>query len=189
MHREVQRVEALGYVPLVYGATMAPPTGPELTSQPLEVTVAAGATANLAVSVGASQGGLIYQWRKDGVPMSDGPLAGAAAVSGTRSPNLQITGAGTGALAVYSALVSDEQGHSASLGTTLLINDHPATPPCAADFNGDGRRNPDDLSEFITCFFLQIQFPGFCSSGDFNRDTIINPDDLSEFITMFFLGC
>jgi hypothetical protein len=62
------------------------------------------------------------------------------------------------------------------------------TPPCVADFNGDGILNPDDLSEFITCFFLQLQFPGFCPAGDFNQDTLLNPDDLSEFITTFFLS-
>jgi hypothetical protein len=64
----------------------------------------------------------------------------------------------------------------------------PTTPPCFADFNGDGLLNPDDLSEFITCFFLQLQFPGFCPSGDFNQDELLNPDDLSEFITIFFLS-
>jgi hypothetical protein len=60
---------------------------------------------------------------------------------------------------------------------------------CAADFNRDGIRNPDDLSEFITCFFLDLQFPDFCGSSDFNGDGLLNPDDLSEFITTFFLGC
>jgi hypothetical protein len=61
-------------------------------------------------------------------------------------------------------------------------------PVCIADFNGDGLLNPDDLSEFITCFFLQLQFPGFCPAGDFNQDGLLNPDDLSEFITTFFLS-
>jgi hypothetical protein len=60
--------------------------------------------------------------------------------------------------------------------------------PCVADFNGDTVLNPDDLSEFITCFFLELQFPGFCAGGDFNGDGLINPDDLSEFITAFFLA-
>jgi hypothetical protein len=62
------------------------------------------------------------------------------------------------------------------------------TPPCAADFNGDTLLNPDDLSEFITCFFLQLQFPGACPQADFNGDQLLNPDDLSEFITAFFLA-
>jgi hypothetical protein len=60
-------------------------------------------------------------------------------------------------------------------------------PGCGGDFNADGLLNPDDLSEFITCFFLDIQFPGLCPASDFNGDTLRNPDDLSEFITTFFL--
>jgi hypothetical protein len=59
---------------------------------------------------------------------------------------------------------------------------------CPADFNGDTLLNPDDLSEFITCFFLELQFQGVCPGGDFNGDGLLNPDDLSEFITTFFLA-
>jgi hypothetical protein len=59
---------------------------------------------------------------------------------------------------------------------------------CSADFNQDGTLNPDDLSEFITCFFLDLQFPSFCPASDFNQDSLLNPDDLSEFITIFFLS-
>jgi hypothetical protein len=62
-------------------------------------------------------------------------------------------------------------------------------PLCAADFNQDGFVNPDDLSDFITCFFLDVQFPGNCPASDFNQDGFRNPDDLSDFIAAFFAGC
>jgi hypothetical protein len=61
--------------------------------------------------------------------------------------------------------------------------------PCTADFNSDGFLNPDDLSDLITCFFLDVQFPGTCPGADFNGDLFVNPDDLSDYITAFFLGC
>jgi choice-of-anchor C domain-containing protein len=57
---------------------------------------------------------------------------------------------------------------------------------CPADFNNDGFINPDDLADFITCFFLDVQFPGFCPDADFNADGFRNPDDLADFITAFF---
>jgi hypothetical protein len=60
---------------------------------------------------------------------------------------------------------------------------------CPADFNDDGFVNPDDLADFITCFFLNVQFPGTCSAADFNQDQFVNPDDLSDFIVTFFNGC
>jgi hypothetical protein len=59
-------------------------------------------------------------------------------------------------------------------------------PACPADFNSDGFVNPDDLADFITCFFLDVQFPGFCADADFNQDEFRNPDDLADFITTFF---
>jgi hypothetical protein len=71
----------------------------------------------------------------------------------------------------------------------LMIDDLTLTPaavPCLADFNGDSVVNPDDLAEFITCFFLDVQFPGFCADADFNGDGFRDPDDLAEFITTFF---
>jgi hypothetical protein len=61
-----------------------------------------------------------------------------------------------------------------------------APETCPADFNADGFVNPDDLSDFITCFFLEVQFPGTCPDADFNADAFTNPDDLSDFITAFF---
>jgi hypothetical protein len=61
-------------------------------------------------------------------------------------------------------------------------------PDCPADFNGDGFVNPDDLSDLITCFFLEVQFAGSCPAADFNGDDFVNPDDLADFITTFFLS-
>jgi len=51
-----------------------------------------------------------------------------------------------------------------------------------ADFNGDGVVNPDDLSDYINCFFNEPPCPG----ADFNGDGLVNPDDLSDFINAFF---
>ena len=60
---------------------------------------------------------------------------------------------------------------------------------CPADFNLSGIVDPDDLLDFITCFFLEVQFAGTCPNADFSVDGFVNPDDLSDFITAFFLGC
>jgi hypothetical protein len=62
----------------------------------------------------------------------------------------------------------------------------PPPPECPADFNDDGFVNPDDLADYITCFFLQVQFPGTCPPADFNQDLFVNPDDLADYITTFF---
>ncbi len=56
---------------------------------------------------------------------------------------------------------------------------------CEADFNRDGRVDPDDLSDYIACYFSAPP----CPEADLNADTIIDPDDLSDFISTFFASC
>ncbi len=62
----------------------------------------------------------------------------------------------------------------------------PTVPPsCAADFNGDSNVDPDDLSDYIACYFSQPP----CEAADINGDFNVDPDDLSDFIGIFFGGC
>ncbi len=61
----------------------------------------------------------------------------------------------------------------------------PCTPACRTDFNGDGFTDPDDLSDFISCYFGNPP----CDRADFNGDGNADPDDLSDYIAQFFSGC
>jgi len=56
---------------------------------------------------------------------------------------------------------------------------------CLADFNCDGALDPDDLADYITCYFSTPP----CAPADFNADGLTDPDDLADFITDFFSGC
>ncbi len=58
------------------------------------------------------------------------------------------------------------------------------TPRCPADFNSDGNADPDDLSDYIACYFGTPA----CDRADFNADSNVDPDDLSDFISAYF-GC
>jgi hypothetical protein len=113
------------------------------------------------------------------VDLSDGEVPGAGSISGSAASSLSV-GRAQGTITLR-CVVSDACGSA--------VSDVAMLTPCAADFNCDGLRNPDDLSEFITCFFLDLAAPGTCIQGDFNGDGARNPDDLSEMITTFFLGC
>jgi len=71
---------------------------------------------------------------------------------------------------------------------SLTVNDLPVPtvpPACAADFNGDGTVNPDDLSDYIGCYF---SIPP-CAEADVNGDGATDPDDLSDFIAIYFGVC
>lgn len=57
-----------------------------------------------------------------------------------------------------------------------------APPACPADFNQDGSVDPDDLGDFINCFFGVPP----CPQADFNADGSVDPDDLGDFINTFF---
>ncbi len=56
---------------------------------------------------------------------------------------------------------------------------------CAADFNDDGSLDPDDLSDFIACYFATRP----CADADFSGDGNTDPDDLSDYIAAYFTGC
>ncbi|MGD9690427.1 MAG: hypothetical protein AB7K52_11870 [Phycisphaerales bacterium] len=58
-------------------------------------------------------------------------------------------------------------------------------PSCAADFNADGELNPDDLGDYINCYF---SVPA-CIDADFNADANVDADDLGDFINAYFAGC
>ncbi|MGD9690240.1 MAG: hypothetical protein AB7K52_11360 [Phycisphaerales bacterium] len=55
-------------------------------------------------------------------------------------------------------------------------------PTCPADFNQDGNVDPDDLGDYINCYFA---IPP-CESADFNQDGNVDPDDLGDFINTYF---
>ena len=56
---------------------------------------------------------------------------------------------------------------------------------CTADYNGDGFLDPDDLSDYISCYFSSPA----CGRADWNHDGFTDPDDLSDYISLYFSGC
>ena len=57
------------------------------------------------------------------------------------------------------------------------------TPRCPADFNNDGSVDPDDLGDYISCFFAG---PASCPQADFNADGNTDPADLGDFVNTYF---
>lgn len=56
---------------------------------------------------------------------------------------------------------------------------------CAADFNGDGTLDPDDLADYIACYFSEPP----CEGADYSGDGTVDPDDLADYIAAYFAGC
>jgi len=57
------------------------------------------------------------------------------------------------------------------------------------DFNGDGNLDPDDLSDYIACYFGHVGGSAPCPAANFNGDANTDPDDLADYIAAYFAGC
>ncbi|MGD9690144.1 MAG: hypothetical protein AB7K52_10870 [Phycisphaerales bacterium] len=73
-------------------------------------------------------------------------------------------------------------GNAVNLGGSVNLSIVLTPSACPQDFNGDGTINPDDLGDFINCYFATPP----CSGADFNDDGGVDPDDLGDFINAYF---
>lgn len=109
------------YVSNAYGnitsstATLTVSAAPVITSQPQNQSVAAGGTATFSV-VATGSPAPSYQWRKNGVNLSNG-----GNVSGATSATLTLTNAQSSDAATYTVYVSNSMGSVTSNGATLTI--------------------------------------------------------------------
>ncbi len=94
---------------------------------------------------------------------------------------------GLALLAGRSAPTSDHDGTTRPINGAFDIGafEFPVAPPCPGDFDASGTLDPDDLSDYIACYF---DAPA-CAAADFNADTNADPDDLSDYIAAYFAGC
>jgi len=77
-------------------------------------------------------------------------------------------------------ILDSNSGAGGSKAYVFTVNPAPAT--CPADFNLDGVVNPDDLADYIGCFFA---VPA-CAAADFNQSGTVDPDDLADYIGAYF---
>lgn len=98
------------------GIALAPGTGPTITNQPVPQTITAGDTVTFSVAADAS-GSLTYQWRKNGVKLTDGGV-----VSGATSATLTLTGAMTVDAGSYDVEVTNPIDSVTSAAAALTVN-------------------------------------------------------------------
>ena len=101
-----------------YVFSVASICGPSITTQPANQSVCEGSSASF--SVAATSTGLSYQWRKNGVNLSNG-----ANVSGATSPTLTVSSATVADAGSYDVVVTNLCGMKPSDAATLTVN----TPP------------------------------------------------------------
>lgn len=180
---EVNRVESLGYVALVYGRPTLDGPGPTVTLPPRAASVAPQGEAQLRVEIAPSDVPVRFEWLRDGTPLTNGYAPTGAIVSGASTANLSLSNVTAADIGIYSVRISSDRGTTNPGGVPLLIDPSPA-PACPRDYNRDGNIDPDDLGDFLNCFFV----PG-CAGADMNADGNIDPDDLGDYLNIFLNGC
>jgi len=150
----------------------------------LNLTVVGGSPAD-SISVEVSSNGLAGPWRQVAVHATNGGFVWrgnvvtqsqltAAGVTNTTSMRVRFVAADVATASIVEAGID-----------AFKVFDASPPPTCAADFNGDGDLNPDDLADYIGAFFA-IPPTG---AADFNGDGTVDPDDLADYIGAFFAGC
>ncbi|MEL6499483.1 MAG: immunoglobulin domain-containing protein [Planctomycetota bacterium] len=113
---------------------------PQITAQPAAATIA-DPNDTVVLTVGAVGPGLQYQWRRDGVPLSDGPNIDGAATA-TLSIDAQPIDTG-----VYDCVVSNVNGSVTTAEAALGVR-----TACPADQNFDGFVTPADFNAWVLNF-------------------------------------
>jgi hypothetical protein len=143
----------------VTGTTATVPAISEIrrTSQPSpvfidatgDVTVAAGGTQALTVQM-LDPSVTAYQWRRDGVNLSDGVQADLSTVSGAGTATLTITNAAPSASA-YTVRVTAGTPACFATSAEMVVTVTPGCDPI--DFNGDGLfPDSQDITDFLAVF-------------------------------------
>src|SRR5204863_7046926 len=101
---------------------------PWVSVPPVPTSAACGGAAALSVTAASGYSGLSYQWRHDGLALTDGPTGSGSSISGAQSESLSITGLTNHDLGTYDCLVSNSCGSSASNSATLSISNCCGSP-------------------------------------------------------------
>jgi hypothetical protein len=96
-------------------------------SGPTAQTAYAGSLAAFSVAVdGAAP--FVYQWRKDGADLIDGPTGHGSTISGATTTSLKITTPGASDAGAYDVVVTNACGSVASSPADLALQQPPAVP-------------------------------------------------------------
>ncbi len=143
---------------------------PTIVDQPDAVVALVGGEAEFSVAA-TGPGILAYQWRRNGVDLTDG-----GNVSGATTSTLHVTpDAGDGGF--YDVVVSNDCGATVSTPAELTV----CLGPPDGDMNTNGQTNGDDIGSFVSAALAGASDGSAVCHGDFNADGIVSGPDIPGF--------
>jgi hypothetical protein len=135
---------------------------------PTSRTACIGGSASFTTA-GVGTGTFTYQWRKNGVNISNATNPTA------RSATLNIPSASLSSAGTYTCLVTNSCGSVASAAATLTV--------CAADYNCSGANTTQDIFDYLTSWFAAEP------RADIDGVSGLAVGDIFDFLTAWFAGC
>jgi hypothetical protein len=175
-----------------YSARIALDGQSRIFRQPQDTAVACGQTAELSLTATSGLAGQTYQWRKDGAPLTDTPLAITTGpiIEGATRARLRLINATTADAGTYTCdVISACNTVTSTLAVVTVTN---CTVLCdSIDFNNNQVFPEDqDVIDFFT-----VLSGGPCSAGntcsdiDFNNNQVFPEDqDVIDFFTVLAGG-
>lgn len=152
-----------------YSAT----TLPWIQTHPLDLNRACNGSLQTTIASGyanAPNANILYQWRKNGVP-----VVGSARISGSTTPGLSFSAIWASDAGTYDCVVSAPCGSVVSRTARILV--------CPADFNCSGAASLQDIYDFLPLWFASS------ARADINADGVVGVQDVLTFLESWFAGC
>jgi hypothetical protein len=140
-----------------------------IAGHPSDLSLLPGETAVFSVRAGGPVSS--YQWRRNGVNLSDG-----GRISGSATATLTITHVRLSDEGAYDCVVTGDCNRVASIAASLDVL-------CIADWNGDGVVDFNDFLAFMN------DYNAGDPRADLNGDGTVDFNDFLAFINLFNAGC
>ncbi|MBS0195945.1 MAG: immunoglobulin domain-containing protein [Planctomycetes bacterium] len=153
---------------------------PRMLSEPSSTSVCvAGEVGITARAGGGGTGHLLFRWRVNGVPITDGETTHGSIISGATTATLTIANAAPQDAGMYDCMITNPCGQITSDAATLAVC---ACLACPADFNQDGGIDGTDVDGFFGAWEQ-----GHCDA-DVNGDGGVDGADVDSFYAAWEAG-
>jgi hypothetical protein len=154
---------------------------PWIANQPDSQVAVCGRDIRFHFAVVQGYGVQVYQWRKDGVPVVDGPTGTGSTIIIDEN-NLDVRNVGPGDEGTYDCLITNLCGSATSNPGTLTVGGC-----CLGDLDGDGSVGLADLA-ILLAHFGHPNGANY-SDGDLDGDGDVDLGDLASLLPAFGTVC